>query len=488
MLSSFIKFLAIILWSFYSYARILNIRPTSHLKKVGLIFYSILLSALAAVLTHYYYVDSSGTIILILLSLSFFLIQRLYATDFMLCLSVTIIAYGVSVGIKLVASVIASLIKLLIIHLHPSNFFIYLILFIVHSILTVLLFHIRRFRNGFPFLYKVSARSIGIIISVFIFSFYDIASNSRYSLLVIGEAFLKLAVFSILLFFWTKGNLSILYLERQKKKELEYAYSIIREKDELIQKLQADNEKMSKIIHRDNKLIPSLENAVRMIFTDNTGTDIKAKSLSLIKQLNELVKDRSGMIFNNMPASTKLPKTSLVLIDMMAEYMLHKAEGNGIIFQLDISGVPAELAQYISEKDLCTAFADLIENAIISVSSTDVKNILVQIGQYNGFQTLSVSDSGISFESGILYALGRKQKTTYADTGGSGIGIMSLFEINKKTRASFVLTEYAPDTHIHRKKVSIIFDSRNEYRINSYRSDILKKNCSRSDIIFNELI
>ncbi len=486
MLSSFIKFLAIILWALYSYARILNVK-CNLTKRATLAFYSILLSCLAAALTHYYYVDSSGTIILILIALSFILAYKVFATDILLCISVIILSYGASVGIKLVASVITALMKVAFLHFHPSDVIMYLILFAIHSILTVLIFRIRRLKNGLPFLHKSSARYIGIIISVFIFSFYDIASNSRYSIPVIGEALLKLAVFSLLLFFWTKGSLSLLYLERQKTKELEYAYSIIKEKDELIQKLLADNEKMSKIIHRDNKLIPSLDITVRSIFTDDMSIcpDTKEKSYSLLVKLNELVKDRSGMILDYKPAMVTLPKTKLVLIDMMAEYMLHKAEGNGAVFQLEVSGELSDLSPtYISEKDLCTAFADLIENALISVSSADVKNILVQIGFYDGFQTLSVSDSGIPFDANILYTLGKKQKTTHADMGGSGIGIISLFELNKKSKASFVLTEYSPDTEFYTKKVSIIFDSRNEYRIHSYRSDLLKKNCNRSDIIF----
>ncbi|MFT4143472.1 MAG: GHKL domain-containing protein [Mobilitalea sp.] len=390
-------------------------------------------------------------------------------------------------AIKLVSSVLTALIDCILIYFHPSELIMYLILFVIHSVLTVLFFNIKRLKNGLPFLYKSSTRYIGIIISVFIFSFYDIASDSRYSLSIIGEAFIKLAVFSLLLFFWSKGNLSILYIERQKEKELEYAYSIIKEKDQLVHKLQIDNEKMSKIIHRDNKLIPSLVNAVQSFFNEDikNSTDSKAKSQSLVIQLNELIKDRSGMIQDYKPSTKSLPKTKLVLIDMMAEYMLHKAESNSAEFCLEVYGEPSVLIpQYISEKNLCTIFADLIENALIAVKSTKSKKILIQIGLYDGVQTLSVSDNGISFDTNILTTLGKKQKTTHADIGGKGIGILSLFEINKKTRASFVVTEYAPGTNIHTKKVSVIFDSKNEYRISSYRNDMLKKNCDRADIVF----
>jgi uncharacterized protein YdcH (DUF465 family) len=443
---------------------------------------------MAAVLIHYFYIESAGSIIFILLALSFIFVYRLFATELTLCISVTIIAFGASLGFKFLASVITSIIWIILLPINPHDFIIFLILFTLHSTFALLFFHIKRFKNGLPFLYKINARSLGIILSVSIFFFYDVVSNTTYSFLVICEALLKLTLFSVLLFFWTKGNLSSLYLERQKTKELEYAYSIINEKDELIHKLQADNDKMAKIIHRDNKLIPSLENAVSTILDEVTDPALKEKSRSLKNELNELIKERSGMIFKSKPTSSSLPKTDLPLIDMMAEYMLHKAEGSGIIFQLEVSQAPLDIVPtHISEKDLCTIFADLIENAMISVRTTEVKSILVQLGLYDGHQTLSVSDSGIPFETKIIYALGKKQKTTYAGKGGSGIGIMSVFEINKRSRASFVLTEYAPEMYTYKKKVSIVFDGRNEYRIHSYRSDVLRKNGSRSDIIFEQL-
>ncbi len=491
MLSSFIKFFALILWALYSYVRILNIKSISIPKKIVMAFFSVCLSFLAVAITFYFYDYSSGTIIIILVSLSFMFSNFILTNDHLLCFSVTIISYGVSMGIKLVASVVTALIECLIIDFQPSKLIMYLILFTIHSALTVLFFHIKRFKNGLPFLYNSNTRYIGIIISIFILSFYDIASDSRYSSSIIREALVKLAVLSLLLFFWSKGNLSILYSERQKAKELDYAYSIINEKDAFILRLQTDNEKMSKIIHRDNKLIPSLDNAVRSFISEdlNTNTDLKAKSHSLLMQLDELVKDRSGLILECKPVLIKLPKTKLVLIDMMADYMLHKAKESGAELHLEVMGDLYELTQLcITEKDLCTAFADLIENALISVSLTKERKIAIQLGLQDGYQSLSVSDSGIPFEPHILYQLGKKQKTTHADIGGSGIGILALFDINKKAKASFAITEYAPGTNTYTKKVSIIFDSKNEYRINSYRSDILKKNYNRSDILFNQLI
>ena len=488
MISSFIKLLATVLCAYYSYVRILNIKPVSLSKKISLIISGVTLSVLGAAFAHYYYMNSSSTILLVLLSLSLILNYRLFATEFTLCISVTIIAYGTSLGIRFLASLVSALIWTLLYPIRLPQFILFLLLFVMQSAITLLIFHIKRFKNGFPFLYKISARSFGILLSVFIFFIYDIAGNSTYSLLIFCEALLKLAVISILLIIWTRGSLSSLYLERQKAKELEYAYSIINEKDELIHKLQADNDKMAKIIHRDNKLIPSLENAVSTILDEVTDPALKEKSRSLKNELNELIKERSGMIFKSKPTSSSLPKTDLPLIDMMAEYMLHKAEGSGIIFQLEVSQAPLDIVPtHISEKDLCTIFADLIENAMISVRTTEVKSILVQLGLYDGHQTLSVSDSGIPFETKIIYALGKKQKTTYAGKGGSGIGIMSVFEINKRSRASFVLTEYAPEMYTYKKKVSIVFDGRNEYRIHSYRSDVLRKNGSRSDIIFEQL-
>ncbi len=488
MLYTFIIYLAIVFWSFYIYIKVLNIKNISNLKWLTFVLSSILISVLSVAVISLS-IDFSSIIILIMLFLSCIAIRIIFRTAWGLCATALVISFGISFAIKLVSSIPASLINITLQYvLHISHeILLYLILFAVHSILTILLFKIKRFKNGFPFLYKNDSRYIGMIFCFFIFLFFIIAGDSRERYSVIAESMIVLAFISLLLFIWWKESLTSLYVERQRSKELDYTHSIIKEKDEYIQKLKNDNDNMSEMIHRDNKLIPSMEKAVRSFIVagiqDTAG--IEAKGYSILEQLEELAKERSGILPDHQSDSKALPKTDIFLIDTMSEYMLHRAESNGIVFDMEVLGNPSLLTEiYIPERDLCTVFADLIENSMIAVSFAETKKILVQFETAHELDIVSISDSGISFDADTLYLLGKKRATTHAEQGGSGIGMMSLFEITKNVKASLVIREYEPNTNIYNKTISIIFDGRNEYRIFSFRSALLRSNCKRADIIW----
>ena len=86
---------------------------------------------------------------------------------------------------------------------------------------------------------------------------------------------------------------------------------------------------------------------------------------------------------------------------------------------------------------------------------------------------VNIQDSGIPFEAETLTNLGVKKSTTHADTGGSGIGYMTVFEILKECGASLTITEYAPENYSFTKAVKIRFDGKLGYAINSYRANEL---------------
>ena len=55
--------------------------------------------------------------------------------------------------------------------------------------------------------------------------------------------------------------------------------------------------------------------------------------------------------------------------------------------------------------------------------------------------TISVFDSGDFFSKEVIKRLGKKRYTTHKDTGGSGIGMMTVFELLKIYNASFSINE-----------------------------------------------
>lgn len=86
-----------------------------------------------------------------------------------------------------------------------------------------------------------------------------------------------------------------------------------------------------------------------------------------------------------------------------------------------------------------------------------------------------------------MLKLGLEQVTTHKKDGGRGIGFMTTFKILKECKASIIIEEYKPKTTNYTKSVTIRFDGRNEYRINSYRADEIKKQSKGNRIIIKEL-
>lgn len=82
----------------------------------------------------------------------------------------------------------------------------------------------------------------------------------------------------------------------------------------------------------------------------------------------------------------------------------------------------------------------------------------------------------------IFQDFGLKAHTTHARNGGSGIGLMDIWKLKKKYRASLVITEYAPGTYSYTKQISLIFDAKKHYIIQTYRRRELGQIRFRDDL------
>lgn len=82
----------------------------------------------------------------------------------------------------------------------------------------------------------------------------------------------------------------------------------------------------------------------------------------------------------------------------------------------------------------------------------------------------------------IFQDFGLKAHTTHAGNGGSGIGLMDIWKLKKKYRASLVITEYAPGTYSYTKQISLIFDAKKHYIIQTYRRHELGQIRFRDDL------
>lgn len=138
----------------------------------------------------------------------------------------------------------------------------------------------------------------------------------------------------------------------------------------------------------------------------------------------------------------------------------------------------------ISEDALVTLIADLTENAIIATKESESKNIHLSLDMENNNFCISVFDSGIHFEPYTIENAGKKKASTHLNDGGSGIGLMTTFTFLREYLASFIIDETI-ENEKYTKKVTVLFDSLNEFRINSQRNEILAIGNARPDIILN---
>lgn len=127
----------------------------------------------------------------------------------------------------------------------------------------VLLFSIKRFRNGMPFLYSVKFSNIGTGICLFFLLILTYSQlTSHYELQVIFPIILLLISFLAALIFWWQAQLTKSYLHKLQLLELESLRKELEETTKEMEHLKKQNEELGRLIHKDNKLIPALETAV----------------------------------------------------------------------------------------------------------------------------------------------------------------------------------------------------------------------------------
>ena len=107
---------------------------------------------------------------------------------------------------------------------------------------------------------------------------------------------------------------------------------------------------------------------------------------------------------------------------------------------------------------------------------------LQTLSQERKFNLTEYQTNGQPFLPEFFQDFGLKAHTTHAGNGGSGIGLMDIWKLKKKYRASLVITEYAPGTYSYTKQISLIFDAKKHYIIQTYRRRELGQIRFRDDL------
>lgn len=485
MIITFTKQFFIIFSSFFLYRKILNLNSYSASNKICLFLFSVLNTLCCCYLT----TTIPGISITAQILLFYFSVIWMLHTSPKLAFTATMISFSISYV------VISIFITVFVISFFFTNFElttnISFIIVFISGLLTYLAlhipFHLKRFKNGMRFLYHETFSNSGLIISIIILLSLSIArlidnpSNIEKALPI-----LLVLLSSFILLFWWKNQITKSYLEKIRKAELESLRQEVIDKDAEIQKLKENNASLAHIIHRDNKLIPAMESAVCEFLEDYallSPNDFHAKGQALASQLKEMSASRTGILTEYQAKGQHIPITGVCSVDALFSYMQKKASSIEIAFDVKIS---TDLLTFtnsvISPDDLAHLLSDLIENAIIATKNSLARKIQLHISFVSNHYVVEILDTGDAFPIDILQDFGIEQKTSHVSEGGSGIGLMDIWKLKKKYRASLHIQEFSSDHDSFQKKISLIFDSKNHYLIQTYRPQEILMTLKRSDL------
>lgn len=373
----------------------------------------------------------------------------LFKQKFILSLYISIISVGSSYALFALLALITLPLSYLLLLTQLSNTvsatLILLFIGCLQHLFLYVLFRTKRFRNGIPNVTNILLSDIGIFIGAFLILFSSalfIESLNLVSLLLISFVY----ILGIIIWLWGRKSIHTDYIFQSHTRRIDMLEDTLREKE-------AELDRLSKIIHKDNKLLAALEHSTRELLSAAPSDTAER----LLQELNRFSEERRDTLSAYEAKQLPFPATSLFSIDTMLRYLQQRAQKYAIDFQVHFDENISSITDVITEQDLCTLIADLGENAIIATKSAEIKNILLSIEKKDSKKyTLNFFDSGEPFPEEVLAHLGKKRYTTHAATGGSGIGLMTTSELAQKYQAEFHIssTELSPP---YTKCISLTF-------------------------------
>lgn len=482
----FIKYFAIILCAIYCYIKLLNLPQKKKLVFPTLLF-TVCLSLLAALSETVF--PHTTILLLILVSVLFFSFM-VPAVSPEICITAMIISYGISYITFSMAIVIIGLSFISIISNPNYNHMLYQILTaFLQWLITQLPFQFKRLKKGMPFLTNRLHRFPLMIISLLMLFLALLMRSTAYKELYFFP-FLFVFIFAIFIYLSWRNNITKTYLDKLKEKDIAELNAALSQKDIRIKELEEENSELAKIIHGDNKLIPAMALSVQSFLESASSLPDEDRETGqrLMEDLEQMTAHRKGILLRQDNRCHTLHATGVSSVDSLLNYMQQRASEKDTDFDVSVTcDIDSFLRKTISEEDLNTLLADFLENAMIAAAHNSSRHVLLNIDKSDSFYHISIFDSGIPFSKEVLVNLGLQNYTTHKNEGGSGIGLVTSYELIKKYNASLIIEEYAQDSGLYTKKVSLIFNRLGQYTLYTCRdSEELEYLKKRKDLLIIE--
>ncbi|MCL2885051.1 MAG: hypothetical protein FWF49_06165 [Oscillospiraceae bacterium] len=385
--------------------------------------------------------------------------------------SAYLLSYGISFVLNYVAGFVIGGISMLLLsktgtldYNQPIYILLYFITAALQLLFAFLLFRIRRFRKGFPFIFKrfaVVAALVfagAIMVSVTWIGMLD-KSEGAYA----GYFFVAgILVAGTGIYILVRRLMMTYQRRRAQQNAADYYEKRWREEQEKIKDLETLVKDQSAILHNFADRIEAMGNRALALGDAALGEDVQ----KLKKDFQDKMASRKG--------KQLLPPTNNKAIDTLFEHFAKQFADEQIDFSLMINGSIVYMVEHVIDQgELETLIVNHLKDAQIAVNAGDnpFRRIAVTLGLTEKEYAFTVYDSGIPFTVDTLLRLGTGRVTTHADTGGSGIGFETTFEIIRGCNASLIITEQKPSKMDYTKSVSIRFDGKNQYIIETYRPD-----------------
>lgn len=334
-------------------------------------------------------------------------------------LTITYLLYMISIAITAVS------LKLVYRDMPEDSILILLIGMCVEILAINLLFKLKRFKNGIPFLKnEEKVNNIGIIGVIFIgivLIIYSIIPNTTHTRYI----FVGLSIEAICLFIWIKKKITIYYKQKLKEQTVADLQNEIKEKDNKINEILEENKAIATINHKYSSRIKALEEFSSKIVSkpelvEKMKTEFGEDYTVFAAQIKRISQEYSNEMKTKVTKENAIPKTGIFGIDTLLEHMSTEATKSNISLDVKINAsINYMVEDIISESALETLLGDHIKDAIIAINCSNNTNrrILVVISIVDKCYEINFYDTGIEFEIDTLIKLGKEQITTHKETG-----------------------------------------------------------------------
>lgn len=485
MLETFIRIFFLLITAIYTYYKILNQKPTNKLVPLKLFVLSILMCSITA-----FSFSSNQSLCLITIFLMFLLLMQAIEKQH---LTSTYVAVLFSFAFSYISFYVSIMITSIILSIfYYQNYEISWILprvliGLIQFFLIYCCFSISRLRKGMTFLYNLPTGNIGfticITIIMLIIAATKVNSKTHFFLQIF---FSSLLLSGFLLLYWWNYHITQTYRKHVKNNEIHTLTLLLEEKNKELEKLKSDNDRLSRAIHKDNKLIPIIYNAIIESNAKKIPLDLSQwePDSPLGLKLKQLYDERWQILNEPRKEYKDFPQTDFEYINAAISFMYSEAKSAGIPFQIMLfDNLKSTIPEEITEDDFCHLLSDLLSNALHACTGISGAFILLYLGKMENISTIRIHNTGNVFHMETLKNLGLTRHTTHADTGGSGIGLMDIWRLKEKYKATLLIDELTngSSSEIY-TCIDILFNHKNHYIIQSDRHKELSTYINRPDL------